>query len=81
MVFPVDRYEGKNKAEHHFWMFMNENFNSEIFSIHKANDMNMHADAVLLVPNKGIIILAIKDYTRNSIINIIRNIKNVLFGI
>lgn len=73
MVFPVDRYEGKNKAEQYFWMFMNEKFNSEIFSIHKANNMNIHADAVLLVPNKGIIILAIKDYTGDSIINVIRN--------
>ena len=73
MVFPVDRYECKNKADQYFWMFMNEKFNFEIFSIHKTNDMAIDADAMLLVPNKGIIILAIKDYTRNSIISIIRN--------
>ena len=73
MVFPKKTYESNNRAKQFVWSFLHEKTSSELFSIHDVRVTDDNLDVLLFVPEKGIIVVTVKDYQDKEIIEVIRH--------
>ena len=68
MIYPEMSLDGNNQAENYIWEYLNtEFFKDTLYSIHQIKAGDEKVDAVLMIPNKGIIIMACRDYTADII--------------
>lgn len=68
MFFPKDGFEGKSTGEDYFYDFIKNNLPQKYVSFHNENIGLEETDVILLVPNKGILIIEIKSFLPKNII-------------
>ena len=71
MVFPVNKYESSDRAKQYIWTFMDENLSSEVFSMLDVEVPGEDLDMLMLVPEKGAIVAAVRDYHDKEIMEVI----------
>lgn len=70
MVYPIEEYKGKNKADTFVWKFIDNNYKDDIFSIHNIQVESIVIDSVLFCVDKGVLLLNTKDYLSDEIIEV-----------
>lgn len=67
MIFPVDSFNGKSDGEDLFYKKMNEFLPKKFVSFHNQNIGMEEADVVMLIPDKGILVVEIKSFRPKNI--------------
>ena len=67
MIFPMDSFNGKSDGEDLFYKKMNEFLPPQFVSFHNQNIGMEEADVIMLVPNKGILVVEIKSFRPQNI--------------
>lgn len=80
MIYPETSLKGNNQAENFIWKYLdNESFKEKLYSLHQIKVVDEKVDVILMVKNKGIIIMSCRDYTAD-IISGITNQRMIKFS-
>ena len=77
MIFPIDGFAGKSDGEDLFYEKMNEFLPQNFISYHNHDIGMEEADVIMLVPNKGVLVIEIKAFRPHNI-NKARDNKYIL---
>lgn len=70
MVLPINNFVGNSPAEDYVWDFLKKNLPNECVSLHNYYLENEQVDVMILIPNKGILIIEIKGYLTKYIASV-----------